>query len=110
MIRTLVKSLAATAAVAVLATGCYQAPVMPPSGWVYSSFTAPLDYDQEASKLGSRSGRASSMSILGLVALGDCSINTAARNAGLSTIHGADYEFFNVLGIYQNFTVIVHGD
>ncbi|MBX3728337.1 MAG: TRL-like family protein [Candidatus Sumerlaeia bacterium] len=110
MIKQVGAFLATVAAVAVLTTGCYQAPVMPPVGWVYSEFTAPLDYDQETSLVGERAGRASSMSILGLVALGDCSINTAARQGGITTLHGADYEFFNVLGVYQKFTVVVRGE
>ena len=101
--------LLAAAAIVVTTVGCYQAPVMPPIGWVYSDIKAPLDFDQNNSTVGMTSGRSESMSILGLVALGDASIKTAATSAGLQTIHGADYEYFNVLGIYQKFTTVVHG-
>ena len=99
------------AAAAIVGTlGCYSAPVMPPPGMVFADIKAPLDYDQEASSVSNSSGSAESLSILGLVALGDCSINTAANNGGLSTLHGADYEYFNVIGVYQTFTTVVYGD
>lgn len=91
-------------------SGCYSAPVMPPLGWVFMDVTAPLDIDQSESAVGTKSGKASSMSILGLVAVGDCSIESAAQDGGITTIQGADYEFFHILGIYQSFTTVVHGE
>ena len=97
------------AALAVM-TGCYSAPVMPPQGWVFSDISAPLDIDNQETTVAPLEGKASSMSILGLVALGDCSIEAAAEDGGISTIHSADYEFFHILGIYQNFTTVVHGE
>ncbi len=48
-------------------------------------------------------------SILGAVSWGDCSINAAAKDGGLSTIDSADYKYYNILGVYQTFTTIVHG-
>jgi len=98
------------AAAVVGLSGCYTAPVMPPIGWVYTGIEAPLDIDQDNSKVSAKSGEASSMSILGLVAVGDCSIETAAEEGNISTITGADYEYVNILGIYQNFTTVVHGE
>jgi hypothetical protein len=102
--------LVATMALVITSTGCLVAPVVPPTGWVFTSYKAPLDYDQNNSAVGSRSGRSETFSILWLVALGDASIKTAASNGSLTTITGADYEYFNVLGVYQKYTTIVHGE
>jgi len=92
----------------VLLAGCFTAPVIPPTGLVYSNYKAPLDPDVQGSSLG-KTGKAGAMSILGLVALGDCSTEAAAQDAGISTVTHADYQFFNILGVYQQFTTIVYG-
>ena len=55
-------------------------------------------------------GEASSFSVLGLYASGDCSIATAARNGGLKKIGHVDYAYVNVIGIWQKATVIVYGE
>ena len=86
------------------------APVVPPLAGVYSNVNAPLDTDLQDTKLGPRKGEASCMSILGLVAVGDASLREAAKNGGITTIQSADYNYVNVLGVYQEFTTIVYGE
>lgn len=84
---------------------------MPPTGWIYTDITAPLDYNMEETRTsGLRSGRAETMSVLRLVALGDASINAAARSGNLQTVHHADYEYFNVLFVYERYRTIVYGE
>ena len=90
-------------------SGCIVAPVVPAVGWIYSDFKAPMDIDMNQTAVGSKSGTAMSKSFVGAVALGDCSIKTAAENGGITTIESVDYKYFNVLGVYQEFTTIVHG-
>lgn len=102
--------LAAICGAALFGTGCLVAPVQPPYGIVYTQYKAPLDYDQANSAVGKKSGMSSTMSIIGLVAIGDGSVATAAQNGGLTTISGADYEYTNILGIYQKYTTIVTGE
>ena len=94
----------------ILLSGCLVAPVIPPIGIIYSDIKAPLDYDQSASKTGSKKGVSESMSILGLVAMGDASVEAAAKAGGINTVDGADYEYFNVLGIYQRYRTVLHGE
>ena len=91
-------------------TGCYSAPVIPPMGMAYANIQAPLDVDYDNTSVPSKSGVAESMSILGLVAMGDASAATAAANGNIDTITHADYEFFNVLGVYQRFRTVVYGE
>ena len=90
--------------------GCYWTPVIPPSGGVFTSIEAPLDIDYANTDLGSKRGEAHTTAILGMIAWGDASTQAAAGDGGISTIQHADYEYFNVLGVYQKFTVKVYGE
>ena len=106
------KKLLCLACLAVLGStlmGCLAAPVVPPYGIAYTNFKAPLDVDYDPTSVAGKSGYAQTESVLGLVAWGDASARTAADDAHLKTIDGADYEYFNVLGVYQKFTTIVYG-
>lgn len=94
-------------------TGCvgyYHAPVMPPQGGVYTKFEAPLDVDNDETRLGARKGMSSVRNVMGIVSWGDASTQAAAAQGDVEVIRHADYEFFNVLGFYSRFTTIVYGD
>ena len=91
-------------------TGCMSAPVVPPIGMIYTNFEAPLDIDYSQTDVQGNKGTSESISILGLVAIGDASAAAAADNAGIDTIEHADYEFFNVIGVYQRYRTVVYGD
>jgi hypothetical protein len=90
-------------------TGCLRAPVIPPMGCIYSDFKAPLDIDYDKSQVTGKSGSAESISILGLVAIGDCSAATAAKTGGIQTIDHADYTYQNILGVIQRYNTVVYG-
>lgn len=94
----------------VLMSGCMVAPVVPPAGGIYNDWKAPLNYEQQGNQFGLKTGTASTGSILGLVAWGDGSIRAAAANGGITKVNNADYEYFNVIGIYQRYTTIVYGE
>lgn len=100
--------LAAACAAAVVATGCLSAPFKPPMG-LYSEVSAPLSTEGPI-QTGTKTGEATAKTILGLVATGDCSINTAAKNGGLRKINHVDYRYKNILGIVQETTVVVYGE
>ena len=103
-----IKTLAIGMGLMIGCAGCLVAPFQPPTGMV-TSYKAPLSMEGNW-KAGSKKGEASSMSILGLVAVGDCSISAAMQNGGLKTASFVDYEYFNVLGFYQKATVRVTGE
>ena len=88
--------------------GCLSAPFQPPSG-AGSVTKAPLSTEGNW-EIGSKRGEASSTSVLCLYATGDCSIAAAARNGGLKKIGHVDYEYVNIIGIWQKATVIVYGE
>ena len=103
-----ISTIAFVALLAIGVAGCLSAPFQPPGG-VVSVTTAPLPTEGNWD-VGSKRGEASSFSVLGLYASGDCSIATAARNGGLKKISHVDYEYFNVIGIWQKATVIAYGE
>ena len=107
-----VRALAACAALALSATGCfYQAPVIPPQGLLFTSVAAPLDIDADKTPVCSKMGEASSSAFFfNFFAFGDCSLDSAARNGGLQTIEHADYHALNIMFMYERFTVRAYGN
>ena len=90
--------------------GCIRAPFVPPQGYAFSQMKAPLDIDFNNTQLADmHRGTAEVMNVLGLFTFGDASAKTAAENGRISTIVHADYEHFNILGLFQKTTVIVYG-
>ena len=99
--------LAGVAAAAMILTGC--AGVMSPvSGSLYMSVKGPLAISPQPGM--SKTGTASASSILGLIAMGDASIEAAAKAGGITKIHHVDYESTNILGLYATFTTVVYGE
>lgn len=93
---------------AVLLGGCASA-TMPVTGTMYANIKAPLTATASTDEP-QRVGRASVRSILGIVASGDASIQTAARNGGITEIHHVDYESQNFFGVLAEYTVVVYGN
>lgn len=56
-----------------------------------------------------KQGEACATNILGIVASGDSSIETAKRNGGVKKVAFADTTYFNVLGVYQKGCTVVKG-
>ena len=92
-------------------TGCGAYTTSPALGLLYTDVKGPLTATGNAST-GAKmlKGEATATSILGLIAQGDASIETAAKSAGITKIHHVDYRSENVLGLYAKFTVIVYGE
>ena len=92
-------------------TGCLTAPVIPPGGAVFTSWTAPLDTDINLTEIQNMNeGRASTYAVLGLVAFGNGGVKEAAGDGSISVIHHVDYEYMNVLfGAFQRYTTIAYG-
>jgi TRL-like protein family len=102
-----VSVLLAALVLVLLITGCVFAPVNPPRGFIYTNQKAPLFPGNGG---GEKVGEASTYSILLLVAWGDASITAAAKDGGITKIKQLDYQVFNILPIWQEYTTIVRGD
>lgn len=59
---------------------------------------------------GSKTGEASCVSYLSMVAKGDCSIEAAKKNGNISTVTSVDWHYDTILGIVNNYKVTVHGN
>lgn len=94
--------------VATLLSGCATA-VSPVTGALYSHVRAPLLVTESPEKP-TKVGRATMRSVLGIYAVGDASIEAAAKNAGITRIHHVDYQSENLFGVVSDFTVIVYGN
>lgn len=63
-----------------------------------------------SNEVGTKVGTSSSIGVLGLVSVGDASIQAAAHSAGISKISHVDVKKMSVLGIYSQYKTIVYGD
>jgi hypothetical protein len=85
-----------------------------PVGVIYNSTVAPSIVDRAEvagdGKTAPKTGRACASGILGLVAFGDASIDSAKKAGGITSVHSVEYEATGVLGfIYTSACTIVHG-
>jgi hypothetical protein len=99
--------LAVIGLLAFAASGCAMvaSPVM---GSLYTDVQGPAGVTSNSGN--SKMGTASCQSILGLIATGDASIATAAKNAGITKIHHVDYYSQSILGFWAKYTVKVYGE
>lgn len=79
-----------------------------PVGSLYTNLKLPVA--ATGANGSSKVGTAESVSYLALVATGDSSIQTAAKNAGITVIHHVDWEVENILGIIGKYKVTVYGE
>ena len=86
------KKLFAFAFAAMMLAGCVKSPLV---GGIYTDVKV---------------GTAEAKGYVGVVALGDASIQAAAREAGITRIHHVDYQAKSYVGVYTIYTIIVYGD
>lgn len=60
--------------------------------------------------LGTKVGTSGSIGVLGLVSVGDASIQTAAHAAGISKISHVDVNKTSILGLFAKYQTVVYGD
>lgn len=96
---------AVVAGAAIFTVGC-ASPY--PQGIIYTDLSLP--HTATANAASPKMGVAECTSILALVTMGDASINTAAKNGGITKIHSVDWEAKNILGIYGTYRTIVRGE
>ncbi len=110
--KKLILSLASVATLAFLA-GCAS---KQPHGTIYSEYTVDagaIVYQSSAgvdvSKL--KMGKSSAKGFLGImVAIGDASVTTAAKNGGIKTVRFVDWKVKSICGIVEEYDCIVWGD
>lgn len=80
-----------------------------PLGGLYTELKLPVT-DTGNGGSGSKTGTAECMSVLSLVATGDCSIQAAKKNGGITKVNHVDWDARNILGIIGNYKTVVHGE
>ena len=86
--------------------GCASA-ATPIYGW-YTDVQWSMELTNGA--MGSKTGEAKAQSILGLVATGDCSIQAAAKQSGITKVMTVEHHTKNILGLFAEFTTTVTGE
>ena len=102
------KKLIGAALLAAALTGCATG-MSPVTGTFYTNVTGALaatDNPEKPTKI----GRSSARSILGVYAVGNASIEQAAKNAGITRIHHVDYETQSIMGVIADVTIVVYGN
>ena len=91
----------------VCTSGCLP-PKAPVYGFVYMDVKAPEQATPNL--LGKKMGKGYCESFLGVYAKGDCSIETAAREANITRITHVDSYAETVLLVYSKYTILVYGN
>ena len=89
--------------VAALALGCMG--VQGPTFGMWMDVKGPI----QGGSGGAKTGKACAQSWAGVVALGDASIEAAAKNGGITRVRSADYHAVNQI-VMGKFCTIVRGD
>jgi len=80
----------------------------PVNGGLYTDLKAPVT---ATSNTGSaKVGTGECTTILGMIAMGDCSISAAMKNGNITKIHHVDHDAMSVLFIYAKYTIKVYGE
>lgn len=106
MNRTII--ITAVALSAVLFSGCARTVGAPGAGSIVVAGQGPGVVG--SATVGVKNGETSCTSILGLIATGDCSIASAAKNGGIQKISTVDYDVFTLFGLYSKTTTMVTGE
>jgi hypothetical protein len=101
-----VLTLVLAAGATVMLSGCAMAGPGLVTGGLYSGYTIGSSVGTGA---GGKTGEACAMSILGIVALGDGSIDAAKKAGGITTVATVDHKSFGILSLYGNVCTIVTG-
>jgi TRL (tRNA-associated locus)-like protein len=78
-----------------------------PIGSLYTELKLPIT---ATANQGRKEGTAECKSILTLVAIGDCSIETAKKKGGITKVSSVNWEATNILGIIGEYKVHVVGE
>ena len=79
-----------------------------PVGGVFTDITLPIQ--ATSAQGGTKTGTSQCTSILSLLATGDCSIEAAKANGGITEVTSVDWKANNILGIIGNYTTTVRGN
>ena len=80
----------------------------PLGGILYTNVKSPVAITGNSNS--TKVGSSEAISVLGIVAAGDASIDAAAKSAGISKIHYVDQQSKSILGFFAKYKVFVYGE
>jgi hypothetical protein len=92
-----------------LMSGCAASSRAPVFGPLFTKTSGTEMITSNATSASAKVGTATCEAIIG-VATGDCGLEAAMKNGGIKKVHYVDSKVKNVLGIYVEYTLIVHGE
>ena len=98
--------IAAFAAVALTITGCA---VRPTAGIIYSETQVPVTATSSSKATVIKGTSDKCTSILGLIATGNCGVESAKANSGINTVTSVDYKVTTILGLISTGTTVITG-
>lgn len=99
-----IKSFLLPASMLVFLSGC--ATTMP-VGSIYTGVKLPVT---ATTLTGAKEGSSSCVNILSMIATGDCSIDAAKKDGGITKVSAVDWEVSNILGVFGRYKVHVYGE
>lgn len=87
--------------------GCAVA-ASPTNGVLLTNVKGPINANEGTDT--SKEGKSCAKNILGLVALGDASIEAAKKDGGISKITTVDHTTSRILGLYAQFCTVAYGE
>ncbi len=90
-------------------SGCAAVSSPVSNGLLFTNVKGPVAVTGD-SNIYSKVGTSSCITVLGIVATGDASIETAMKNGGISKIHHVDHKSTSILCIYAKYVTIVYGE
>lgn len=103
------KKLLLSLMVVALATG-FSSCALLGTGMVYEGVTEPLTATSNPLGNGTKVGTSNTVSVLGIVSIGNGGINAAAKNAGITKISVVDVNKTSVLGLFTKHETVVYGE
>jgi hypothetical protein len=88
-------------------SGCFAYGASPLTGFIYTG----VKHGDTATStpVGPKTGESCAVSVLGIAAFGDASVDTAAHMGGIASISHVDHKTTSVLGVYAEYCTEVHG-
>jgi hypothetical protein len=80
----------------------------PLTGTFFSDVKSPLLATSNSNS--SKVGTAEAKSYLGVIAIGDASIDAAAKSAGITKIHHVDEQAISIMGVIATYKIFVYGE
>ena len=104
------KTILASIGALFLFSGCATGPVAGAFTFTKHSTGGDAGVALDVSASESKTGSSACRGILGLISFGDCSVDAAAKDGGISKVKSVTHDTTNILYFYSSYTTTVKGE